>query len=150
MHRVTPADVPPLREFLAEADLTLSGLDDPAVRLWVERDAGGGILGSTGYELSADGREALIRSVAVGERGRGRGTVLARYALQQAAAEGAERAWLFSRRSGRFWQRLGFASADRHELAAALPDTQQVRLFTETGQLDREVAWMLPLADYGA
>lgn len=47
----------------------------------------------------------------------------------------------FSRRSGPFWQSLGFEPADRDELAAALADTQQVRLFQRTGQLSREVAW---------
>lgn len=51
------------------------------------------------------------------------------------------RAWLFSRRSGPFWQKLGFAAADRGDLEEALPDAHQVVLFARTGQLDREVAW---------
>ena len=38
---VSPADVDDLRAFLVAADLTLAGLDDPAVRLWIERDAAG-------------------------------------------------------------------------------------------------------------
>ena len=62
-------------------------------------------------------------------------------ALPISAESGAERAWLFSRRSGPFWQQLGFTSADRDELAQALASTHQVRLFTETGQLQLEVAW---------
>lgn len=52
---------------------------------------------------------------------------------------------LFSRRSGPFWQRLGFVAADRDELAAALPDARQVRLFQETGRMGIEVAWSMPL-----
>ena len=40
-----------------------------------------------------------------------------------------------------FWQKLGFVPADRHELAAVLPEAEQVRLFIESGQLEREVAW---------
>ncbi|MDT9627884.1 hypothetical protein RTF48_24940, partial [Escherichia coli] len=60
--------------------------------------------------------------------------------------EGAMRAWLFSRRSGSFWQSLGFESADRDELAEALADTHQVRLFQQTGQLGCEVAWSRSLA----
>ncbi len=132
-----------MTDFLAAVDLTLSGLDAPTVRLWIERDPAGAVTGSTGYELSADGRHALIRSVAVRPeaRSRGRGSDLARFALSRAAEEGASRAWLFSRRSGPFWQRLGFAPAERDELAAALADTHQVRLFRNTGQLEREVAW---------
>lgn len=145
--RVTSGHVAALTAFLAEADLTLSGLDAPSVRLWIARAPDGTVTGSTGYELSADGRHALIRSVAVGPAARrsGHGSHLARFALARAAEEGAERAWLFSRRSGPFWQSLGFVPADRDALATALADTHQVRLFTGTGQLAREVAWTRPL-----
>ncbi|WP_258376054.1 GNAT family N-acetyltransferase [Curtobacterium sp. MCLR17_045] len=132
-----------LRAFLVGADLTLAGLDEPAVRLWIDRDDAGRVVGSTGFEASADGLHVLIRSVAVGpqHRGSGAGTRLARFAIERATEAGAERAWLFSRRSGPFWQSLGFTPADRQALAAALPDTHQVRLFRRTGQLDHEVAW---------
>jgi N-acetylglutamate synthase-like GNAT family acetyltransferase len=148
---VRAADVPALRAFLASADLTLSGLDDPAVRLWIRRDAAGRIAGSTGFELSDDGRHALIRSVAVDPalRSAGLGSALARHALAEAAAAGAERAWLFSRRSGPFWRGLGFAEADRDALAAALPGARQVVAFRESGQLAREVAWSRALGDVG-
>lgn len=147
LEQCTAADLKALTGFLEEADLTISGLDSPSVRLWVERDKNGAIIGSAGYEVSGDGRHALIRSVAVGpnRRSRGHGGSLARFALERAAEGGATRAWLFSRRSGPFWQSLGFESADRDELAAALADTHQVRLFQQTGQLHREVAWSLPL-----
>ncbi|TPW75676.1 GNAT family N-acetyltransferase [Schumannella soli] len=160
---MSPSSVGELTAFLREADLTLSALDDPAVRLWVVRGAadavgcsaeasavtgtgtvtGTAIVGSTGYELSADRRHALVRSVAVHPAARrgGLGRRLALAALAAAAAEGASDAWLFSRRSGPFWQSIGFEPADRDALAAALPDAHQVRLFRETGQLVREVAW---------
>ncbi|MDQ2697169.1 MAG: GNAT family N-acetyltransferase [Actinomycetota bacterium] len=142
------SDVEALTAFLREADLTLSGLDAPSVRLWLERDEAGVIVGSTGYELSADGRHALIRSVAVSpaRRSRGRGSALALFALERASEEGATTAWLFSRRSGAFWRALGFEAANRNELAEALAGTHQVRLFEHTGQLAREVAWSMPLA----
>ncbi|MBF4463050.1 MULTISPECIES: GNAT family N-acetyltransferase [unclassified Rathayibacter] len=141
------ADSDELRRFLRAADLTLAGLDDPSVRLWIERDPAGEIVGSTGYESS--GRHVLIRSVAVaaGRRASGAGSRLARFAIQDASARGAERAWLFSRRSGPFWRTLGFAPADREALAAALPEAHQVRLFLATGQFEREVAWSRPLGD---
>lgn len=149
LERMTGADVEALRAFLHEVDLTLAGLDSSSVRLWIERDEDGRIVGSTGYELSADGRDALIRSVAVSPERRtaGGGSRLARHALEHARSEGVERAWLFSRRSGPFWQKLGFDGADRDELAAALPDTHQVQLFVRTGQLDREVAWSRALQE---
>jgi N-acetylglutamate synthase-like GNAT family acetyltransferase len=141
--RSSPADIPDLTAFLRRADLTLSGLDSPAIRLWILRDRDGLVRGSTGYEVCPTGEHALIRSVAVDKecRGQGLGLVLGQFALDRAAEEGATRAWLFSRRSGAFWQRLGFAAADRARLARVLADTHQVRLFLDSGQLEREVAW---------
>jgi N-acetylglutamate synthase-like GNAT family acetyltransferase len=143
MKQVVAGDIDELRDFLEEVNLTLSGLDAPSVRLWTERDADGSIVGSTGYELSPDGAHVLVRSVAVapGRRAAGAGSRLAIFAMSDAARCGAGQAWLFSRRSGPFWQKLGFKSADRYEMAAVLAQTHQVRLFTETGQLHREVAW---------
>lgn len=140
----TPQDLDEVTAFLRVADLTLSGLDSPTVHLWTARDAATGrIVASTGYERSDDHEHVLIRSVAVDPalRGLGMGLQLARYSLDRAAESGATRAWLFSRRSGPFWQKVGFDSADRSELAIALKSTHQVRLFSETGQLQREVAW---------
>jgi N-acetylglutamate synthase-like GNAT family acetyltransferase len=149
--RVTSEHVAGLTAFLGEVDLTLSGLDAPSVRLWIERAPDGTVTGSTGYELSEDRRHALIRSVAVSPAARrsGHGSDLARFALARASEEGAGRAWLFSRRSGPFWQKLGFTPADRDALAAVLADTHQVRLFTGTGQLAREVAWSRALTGPG-
>ncbi|MCJ1707243.1 GNAT family N-acetyltransferase [Microbacterium sp. VKM Ac-2923] len=143
LERYKPADVEALTAFLRDADLTLSGLDAPSVRLWLDRDEAGVIVGSTGYEISGDGHHALIRSVAVSpmQRSRGRGGGLARFALDRAVEEGANRAWLFSRRSGPFWRKLGFESVANDQLTEALADTHQVRLFQQTGQLEREFAW---------
>ena len=140
----TSRDLGELTEFLRAVDLTLSGLDSPAVRLWVARDAAtGGIVASTGFECSDDGSQVLIRSVAVdpSRRGHGRGLELAGFALDRAADAGADRAWLFSRRSGEFWQKLGFTRVATGDLSAALATTHQVRHFADTGQLAREVAW---------
>lgn len=147
LQRCRIVDVVALTAFLGEVDLTLAGLDASSVRLWIERDEHGAIVGSTGYEISGGGRHALIRSVAVSPalRSRGRGGALARFALERAAEEGATMAWLFSRRSGPFWRSLGFEAADRDGLAEVLADTHQVRSFRQTGQLGREIAWSRPL-----
>jgi N-acetylglutamate synthase-like GNAT family acetyltransferase len=147
LERVDGGGVAALTDFLRDVDLTLSALAEPSVRLWVERDESGRIMGSTGYELGADGGDALIRSVAVhpAHRARGRGRALAEFAIAAAREEGARNAWLFSRRSGAFWQSLGFIVADRDELVARLGDTHQVSLFVRTGQIEREVAWTRPL-----
>ncbi len=144
MIRCRAAETDAVTAFLRDVDLTTGGVDAPTVRLWIELDDRGAIVGSTGYEVSGDGRHALLRSVAVSpaRRSRGRGADLARFAMAQARAEGARTAWLFSRRSGPFWESLGFTPADRSDLVSALADTHQVRLFTRTGQLAREVAWV--------
>jgi len=102
----TPQDLDAVAAFLRVADLTLSGLDSPTVRLWTARDAETGrIVASTGFERSDDNEHVLIRSVAVAPalRGLGVGLQMARFALDRAAESGATRAGLFSRRSGRFW-----------------------------------------------
>ena len=142
--RATESDMAEVSEFLRIADLTLSGLDSPTVHLWISRDVTTArIFATTGYESSEDGSHALIRSVAVDPelRGAGIGLELAQFAMERAVQAGAKRAWLFSRRSGPFWQKAGFTSADTKDLAIALASTHQVQLFTETGQLGREVAW---------
>jgi len=141
------ADLADLRGFLVRADLTASGPDAPTVRLWLLRGADEVVYGSTGFELSASGGDALIRSVAVDptRRGHGLGLDLARFALDRVSEAGARRAWLFSRRSGPFRQRLGFEPAGREALADTLANTHQVNLFRATGQFDHEVAWSRPL-----
>jgi N-acetylglutamate synthase-like GNAT family acetyltransferase len=138
---VTRGDAFELTMFLRSADLTVSGIGEPEVQLWVDLDVDGRIVGSTGFELV--GSDVLLRSVAVHSslRGTGRGTELAQFALDTAQALGARRAWLFSRRSGPFWRKLGFESADITELAEALANTHQVRAFAASGQLGYENAW---------
>lgn len=130
-----------LTEFLRLVDLTVSGIGEPQLQLWIDLDTDGRIVGSTGLELS--GTDALLRSVAVHPslRGSGRGTELAQFALDRATSLGATRVWLFSRRSGPFWQRLGFEPADLAELAEALASTHQVMAFAASGQLRYETAW---------
>lgn len=130
-----------LTEFLRAVDLTVNGIGEPELYLWADFDADGRIVGTTGFEL--DDANALIRSVAVDPfaRGTGRGTELARFALEQAAILGATRAWLFSRRSGPFWQKLGFEPASAAELAAAVGRTHQLQAFVASGQLLYESAW---------
>ncbi|WP_374946718.1 GNAT family N-acetyltransferase [Agreia sp.] len=145
---VDSSGVAELREFLAECDLTTSGLDAPGTRYWISRDERGRVVGSTGFELSPTTCDALIRSVAVASdaRAAGLGTELALFAITAARDAGAQRAWLFSRRSGPFWQRLGFERVPTESLAEALAESPQVALFRATGQLARGVAWARTLS----
>ena len=76
---VSRGDAFDLTVFLRAADLTVNGIGEPEVRVWIDLDPDGRILGSTGFEL--DGEDALLRSVAVhpSVRGNGRGTELGRF-----------------------------------------------------------------------
>lgn len=143
--RVRQGDVLELTGFLRAVDLTVSGVDDPHLHVWIARDADGRIEASTGFEIVDT--HALIRSVAVAPslRGEGLGLQLAQFALDRTHDAGARRAWLFSRRSGPFWRKLGFAIADGDELSTLLAETHQVRAFMASGQLQREIAWARPL-----
>lgn len=40
-HTMTEHDVEPIRAFLRDADLTLAGLDEPTVHLWIEQEKRG-------------------------------------------------------------------------------------------------------------
>lgn len=86
LERCGAGDVHDLTAFLREVDLTLSSLNAASVRLWIERDEYGVIVGSTGYDTSGDRGHVLVRSVAVSptQRSRGRGSALARFALARA------------------------------------------------------------------
>lgn len=140
---LAPTDVPELKVFLLRAGLTSSGLGDPAVRMWLLRTPEGQLQACAGYELSDDGEHALIRSVAVdaSRRREGLGHRLAEEVLDRAVQEGARRAWLFSRRGGSFWERLGFRPADRAALTGVFARTHQVRHFQCIGLMHEEVAW---------
>ena len=134
-----------LGEFLRAAGLSAAGIGEPGLALWIDLDPDGRIVGSTGFELV--GRDALLRSVAVGRslRSRGRGSELVEFALAEAGHLGAERAWALTRRTGPFWEALGFAATEGPDLAERLADTHLVRSLVASGLLRYETAWSRPL-----
>jgi GNAT superfamily N-acetyltransferase len=133
-----------LGAFLSGAALEPAGIGEPGVWFWVDVDADGRLVGSVGLELA--GKDALIRGLAVspGLRGNGRGTELARFALTEASAQGATRAWCVGRASG-FSERLGFAPVGTSEATDILADTHLVRSLAASGLLRYETAWSRPL-----
>jgi N-acetylglutamate synthase-like GNAT family acetyltransferase len=147
LRRSTCADVAAAEALLAQAALTVAGLRDPALDLWVLCDAGGAVVGTAALEHSGSGEDVLVRSVALvpGLRGRGLGEALARHALVQARRAGARRVWLFSSRAGSFWQRLGFHRSSVSALTAVLRAAPQVVAFGDSGQLPHKMVWQRPL-----
>ena len=142
---VSRGDAYELTEFLRSVDLPGDGIGEPDIRMWIDLDVDGRIVGSTGFEMT--GSDVLLRGVAVHPslRGFGRGSELARFAFDEATALGARRAWILSRRWAPFLDTLGFEPADTAELAAALASTHQVRALSESRQLRYETAWSRPL-----
>lgn len=91
---------------------------------------------------------SLIRSATVlpHARRQGLGRALATSALTQATLRGDRAVYLFSSDAGPFWERFGFTRVPPEMVAAALPETPQVRSGECRGWLKDEVGWMRPLA----
>lgn len=149
-----------LRQATTERDLdTLRDLI-LAVGLSTERGAITATLGGSTYWIAElDGRPAgciglehgegasLIRSATVlsHARRRGLGRALATSALTQATLRGDRAVYLFSSDAGLFWEQFGFMPVAPEAVAAALPNTPQVRSGECRGWLRDEVGWMRPL-----
>ncbi|MEJ2289109.1 MAG: GNAT family N-acetyltransferase [Deinococcales bacterium] len=118
----TPRDMPAILRLLDAARLPKDGLEASHVHLFVAEGArkDGLPAGVVGFELVGDA--ALLRSLAVrhDERGRGLGIGLIRHAQRRAQAAGARTAYALSTTIPELLVRLGFTSASRAELPAAV------------------------------
>ncbi|BDP42745.1 GNAT family N-acetyltransferase [Deinococcus aetherius] len=90
---------------------------------------------------------SLIRSATVlpHARRQGLGRALATSALTQATLRGDQAVYLFSSDAGPFWEQFGFTQVPPETVAAALPDTPQVRSGECRGWLKDEVGWVRSL-----
>jgi amino-acid N-acetyltransferase len=102
-----PEELPQLAALLKENRLPLAGLEDHLEAAIVARKDGD-VVGSAILEIY--GREALLRSVAVDSRlrGRGLGIRLAEGALALARQRGVERVFLLTETAAQFFPKLGF------------------------------------------
>jgi N-acetylglutamate synthase-like GNAT family acetyltransferase len=140
-----PQDAEALSSLLEQIDLLSYDVLAPGTRYWLALDKAGALAGCIGMEF---GREAvLLRSVAVRPevRKQGLGRTLVEFALDQARQSGYRRAYLFSVRSGGYWQRMRFRTVPVEELTEALPSAPQVLRFKDIGKLARETGWRLDL-----
>jgi N-acetylglutamate synthase-like GNAT family acetyltransferase len=124
-----------------QVDLLGDDILAPHTRYWVAEENDHIFVGSVGLELGVD--SALIRSVAVlpNFRNIGLGRNLVNIAMTCAKEMGCKRVFLFSMRSGKYWQKLGFQKTPVDELVQSLPDIPQVLRFTSIGKLATETAW---------
>ena len=141
IRRAYASDVATIVALLQTVDLLTHDVLAPNSYYWVAEDQHQQLVGVAGVEV--DQTVALLRSVAVPPhlRNQGVGKVLVRHALDFIRAAGCERVYLFSTRSGSYWQRLGFDRVPVEEVAQMLPTAPQVLRFHAIGKLARETAW---------
>ena len=117
-HAITPAapaDLPAILELLAASKLPRAGIEDHVASTLVAR-ADSNVVGSAALELY--GSAALLRSVAVATRlrGRGLGAALTVAALDLARRSGVRTVYLLTETAGRFFPKFGFAAIARAEV----------------------------------
>lgn len=122
IERVEGERLAELAAALTEAGLRSHDLAEPGRSFY--RVAGGSeAFGYSGLEVY--GPEALLRSVVSPTKGRGTGRRVVEATLHEAKRLGIERVWLLTETAEGFFERLGFARADRTTAPAAIAATEQ-------------------------
>jgi len=111
----SPADLPAILGLLAASKLPRAGIEDHVASTLVAR-ADSNVVGSAALELY--GSAALLRSVAVATRlrGRGLGAALTVAALDLARRSGVRTVYLLTETAGRFFPKFGFAAITRAQV----------------------------------
>ncbi|CAO3443434.1 hypothetical protein [Azospirillum argentinense] len=106
--------LPALAALLAMEGLPNQDIADAGRRFWRVDDSDG-LLGYGGLEVH--GRDGLLRSVVVlpERRRKGNGRAVVDAIVRQATALGLERLWLLTIGAAGFFERIGFARAERSE-----------------------------------
>src|SRR5213593_4652135 len=114
-----PADVPAIFELLDASRLPRAGLERHLATTLVARDASE-LVGTAALELY--GSAALLRSVAVATRlrGRGLGQALTRAVLDLARRRGVRTVYLLTETAGQFFPKFGFREIPRADVEPAV------------------------------
>jgi N-acetylglutamate synthase-like GNAT family acetyltransferase len=141
VERATEEDRDAMTNVLTACGLSSFGILNPGTLYWVCR-TGKGLVGICGLELGD--RCALLRSVCVleSERGRGIAERLVGCALGEATRLDLQLIYLFSKDTGRYFERLGWREVPVAEVAARLPQAPQVRRYEEIGWYPDERAFV--------
>ena len=121
-----PADVPAIFELLDASRLPRAGLERHLATTLVARDASE-LVGTAALELY--GSAALLRSVAVATRlrGRGLGQAPTHAALELARRRGARTVYLLTETAGAFFPRFGFKPIARADVEPAVLASDEFR-----------------------
>ena len=141
VERATHDDRDAMATVLGACGLSSFGILAPGTLYWVCR-AAEGLVGACGIEVGE--RCALLRSVCVTERHRGKGIAerLIGCALQEAIRLDLKQVYLLSKDTGGYFERLGWREVAVAELAARLPQAPQVRRYDEIGWYPDERAFV--------
>lgn len=130
-----------LSRLLETVNLLTQDVLAPGTQFWLAHENQGKLSGCAGMEFSESA--VLLRNVAILPefRKQGLGAKLVEHVLSYARNQGYQAVYLFSVRSGGYWQRLGFREVTVDELVQALPESYQVLHFMRIGKLVSEHAW---------
>ena len=114
-----PADLPAILDLLTASKLPRAGIEDHLASTLLAR-VDSGVVGTAALELY--GSAALLRSVAVATRfrGRGLGAALTVAALDLARRRGVRTVYLLTETAGRFFPRFGFRPITRADVDVAV------------------------------
>ena len=145
----TPADLPLIAELLGASGLSAASVRLDAGRYWLAWDQGMSLVGVVGLEVQ--GTAALLRSLAVDPRfrGRGHGVSLVRHAMKMAGESGCTDVYAYSTGATEFFVRCGFVPASVAEAAGRLSSAPQVMHYRSTGALNQEKAWRTTVRSAG-
>ena len=118
-------DDPALIAALEAAKLPTSDLMEPNRTLFAYRSLSGATLGFGGYELY--GKDALLRSIVVLDRGKRTGRNLVPLLMVRAFRDGARTAWLLTTTAAEFFEKLKFKRRTREDAPAAVLATRQAQ-----------------------
>ncbi len=118
-------DLPTLRAALAAAGLPTDDIDQPGRDFYAILDHRGRTIGYGGLERH--GTAALLRSIVVPprERGRGQGGVIVETLEREAAGRGVTTVYVLTTDAAPFFARIGYSSIDRASVPAAIAGTAQ-------------------------
>ena len=130
-----------LSQLLETVDLMTQDVLAPGTRFWLAYNEQGKLVGCAGMEFGEDA--VLLRNVAILPefRKQGWGNLLVEHVLSYARGQGYKAVYLFSVRSGGYWQKSGFREVAVEELEQAIPEAYQVQHFKRIGKLANEHAW---------
>ncbi len=125
LDRLDRGELRSARELLAKNSLPLEGLSE--TELWGAWNGAGRLVGVAGLEKW--GAQGLLRSVAVdeGDRRRGTGSALVRRVLKEAGDEGIAQVYLFTETAGGFFEKFGFRHVERKKVRGKVLQSVEFR-----------------------